>query len=94
MMNEGLLSLATIGAGAMKIIDPALLNKFKNELAYTYSKAFRNGHIVFTGKATGKRHLLKKEIWQQWKDTFKLQKLSDTYIPQHTPAIKIALENK
>lgn len=98
MLNEGFLSFAVggIGAGAIKGVDNALLNKLKNELSYTYSKfqAFRAGHIVFTGRATGKRHLLKKEVQEQWKNIFNLQKLTDTYIPQHSLAIKTALKNK
>lgn len=98
MLNEGFLSLAVggIGAGAIKGVDSALLNKLKNELAYIYNKfqAFSAGHIVFTGRATGKRHLLKKEVQEQWKNIFNLQKLTDTYTPQHSLAIKTALKNK
>ncbi|EPS9403879.1 PBECR2 nuclease fold domain-containing protein [Campylobacter upsaliensis] len=98
MLNEGFLSLAVggIGSSVAKGVDSALLNKLKNELAYTYSKfqAFRAGHIVFTERATGKRHLLKKEVQEQWKNIFNLQKLTDAYTPQHSLAIKTALKNK
>ncbi|WP_267891476.1 PBECR2 nuclease fold domain-containing protein, partial [Helicobacter cinaedi] len=75
-------------------------NKIESEIEFLQDKITKleaqkvdSSDIIFTDKK-GKEHTLTKEVQEQWRETFNLKSLDESYIPKHSDEILQALGGK